>query len=96
MEEWLIMKWDNDIDIRGCIQNEIYEAKDLSSFINYLAREHSRAMTVRTISYWDIEEESSDIEAFESLWNNNSEGELLTDFHALFRSSASVEGADLD
>ena len=53
-------------------------------------------MTVRTISYWDIEEESSDIEAFESLWNNNSEGELLTDFYALFRSPASVEGADLD
>lgn len=92
MARYLVMKRDNDIEV---VKEEAGEIVSLSfgDFIDELASPHYERYGVRSIDYWDIDEESDDIESFHRLWNLC--GHSIDDFVGLFNSYDSYEGVDL-
>ena len=86
------MKRDNDIEV---VKEEASEVVSLSfgDFIEELASPHYERYGVRSIDYWDIDEESNNIESFNRLWNLC--GYSIDDFVGLFNSYDSYEGVDL-
>lgn len=92
MARYLVMKRDNDIEV---VKEEACEIVSLSfgDFIEELASPHYERYGVRSIGYWDIDEESHDIESFNRLWNLC--GYSIDDFVGLFNSYDSYEGVDL-
>lgn len=68
MARYLVMKRDNDIAVVKEEQSQIVSLS-FGDFIEELASPHYERYGVRSIDYWDIDEESDDVEAFERLWN---------------------------
>lgn len=91
MARYLVMERENDIEV---VKEEAGEIVSLSfgDFIEELASPHYERYGVRSIDYWDIDEESDDIESFHRLWNLC--GHSIDDFVRLFSSSDSYEGVD--
>lgn len=91
MARYLVMKRDNDTCV---VKEEANEIVSLSfgDFIQELASPHYERYKVRSIEYWDIDEESNDVESFERLWNFC--GYSIDDFVELFSSPDSYEGVD--
>ena len=92
MALYLVMKKDNDIEV---VKEEASEIVSLSfgDFIDELASPHYERYGVRSIDYWDIDEESNNIESFHRLWNLC--GYSIDDFVGLFNSYDSYDGVDL-
>ena len=92
MARYLVMERENDIEV---VKEEAGEIVSLSfgDFIEELASPHYERYGVRSIDYWDIDEESDDIESFHRLWNLC--GYSIDDFVGLFNSYDSYEGVDL-
>ena len=92
MARYLVMERENDIEV---VKEEAGEIVSLSfgDFIEELASPHYERYGVRSIDYWDIDEESDDIESFHRLWNLC--GCSIGDFVGLFNSYDSYEGVDL-
>lgn len=70
MTRYLVMKRDNDI---GVVKEEQSQIVSLSfgDFIEELASPHYERYGVRSIDYWDIDEESEDDEeAMEVTWDD--------------------------
>lgn len=91
MARYLVMKRDNDTCV---VKEEANEIVSLSfgDFIEELASPHYERYGVKSIEYWDIDEESGDIESFERLWNFC--GYSVDDFVRLFNSYDSYNGID--
>lgn len=91
MARYLVMKRDNDTCV---VKEEANEIVSLSfgDFIQELASPHYERYKVKSIEYWDIDEESNDVESFERLWNFC--GYSIDDFVGLFSSPDSYEGVD--
>ena len=91
MARYLVMKIDNDVRV---VKEEASEVVSLSfgDFIEELASPHYECYGVRSIEYWDIGEESNDIESFQRLWNLC--GYSIDDFVELFNSYDSYDGID--
>lgn len=89
MARYLVMKRDNDIEV---VKEEAGEIVPLSFdyFIEELASPHYERYGVRSIDYWDIDEESDDAEAFERLWNFC--GYSIDDFVRIFNSHDGYDG----
>lgn len=92
MARYLVMKKDNDIEVVKEEQSQI-ASLSFGDFIDELASPHYERYGVRSIDYWDIDEESNDIESFLRLWNLC--GYSIDDFMGLFNSYDSYEGIDL-
>lgn len=92
MARYLVMKRDNDIEVVKEEQRQIVSLS-FGDFIDELASPHYERYGVRSIDYWDIDEESNDIESFLRLWNLC--GCSIDDFMGLFNSYDSYEGIDL-
>lgn len=91
MARYLVMKRDNDTCV---VREEANEIVSLSfgDFIQELASPHYEHYGVRSIDYWDVNEENGDIESFGCLWNFY--GYSVDDFVRLFSSPDSYEGVD--
>lgn len=92
MARYLVMKRDNDINVVKEEQSQIVSLS-FGDFIEELASPHYERYGVRSIDYWDIDEESNNIESFHRLWNLY--GYSIDDFVGLFNSYDSYEGVDL-
>ena len=92
MARYLVMKKDNDIEVVKEEQSQI-ASLSFGDFIDELASPHYERYGVRSIDYWDIDEESNDTESFLRLWNLC--GYSIDDFMGLFNSYDSYEGIDL-
>lgn len=92
MTRYLVMKRDNDIEVVKEEQSQIVSLS-FGDFIEELASPHYEQYGVRSIDYWDIDEESDDVEAFERLWNFC--GYSIDDFVELFSSFDSYDGVDI-
>lgn len=92
MARYLVMKRDNDITVVKEEQSQI-TSLSFGDFIEELASPHYERYSVRSISYWDIDEESDDIESFDRLWNFR--GYSVDDFVRLFNSYDSYDGVDI-
>lgn len=92
MARYLVMKRDNDIEVVKEEQSQIVSLS-FGDFIEELASPHYERYGVRSIDYWDIDEESSDIESFDRLWNFY--GYLFDDFVRLFNSHDGYDGVDI-
>lgn len=92
MARYLVMKRDNDIEV---VKEEAGEIVSLSfgDFIDELASPHCERYGVRSIDYWDVNEENGDIESFGCLWNFC--GYSIDDFVGLFSSYDSYDGVDI-
>lgn len=92
MARYLVMKRDNDIEVVKEEQSQIVSLS-FGDFIDELASPHYERYGVRSIDYWDIDEESNDIESFLRLWGLC--GYSIDDFMGLFNSYDSYKGIDL-
>nr|DAI81394.1 MAG TPA: hypothetical protein [Caudoviricetes sp.] len=92
MARYLVMKRDNDVRV---VKEEVSEVVSLSfgDFIEELASPHYERYDVRSIDYWDVNEENDDIESFGCLWNFY--GYSVDDFVRLFNSHDASDGVDL-
>lgn len=73
------------------LDNEIVSLS-FGDFIQELASPHYERYKVKSIEYWDVNEENGDIESFDCLWNFY--GYSVDDFVRLFSSPDSYEGVD--
>ena len=91
MARYLVMKRNNDTQI---VKEEASKIvwMPFGDFIEELVSPHYERYDVRSIEYWDIDEESNDVESFERLWNFC--GYSIDDFVGLFKSYDSYDGID--
>lgn len=92
MVRYLVMERDNDIEVVREEQSQIVSLS-FGDFIEELAFPHYERYGVRSINYWDIDEESDDVEAFERLWNFC--GYSIDDFVRIFNSHDGYDGVDI-
>lgn len=92
MARYLVMKRDNNTEVVKEEQSQIVSLS-FDDFIEELASPHYERYGVRSIDYWDIDEESSDIESFDRLWNFC--GYSIDDFVGLFSSFDSYDGVGI-
>lgn len=92
MARYLVMERENDIEV---VKEEAGEIVSLSfgDFIEELASPHYERYDVRSIDYWDVNEENGDTESFGCLWNLC--GYSIDDFVRLFNSHDGYDGVDL-
>lgn len=93
MARYLVMKRDNDICV---VKEEASEIVSLSfgDFIQELASPHYERYPVRSIDYWDIDDEEDDeVISFDRLWNFYKYS--FNDFIRLFNSHNGYDGIDI-
>lgn len=82
MARYLVMKIDNNTEVVKEEQSQIVSLS-FDDFIEELASPHYERYGVRSIDYWDIDDnDSDDIESFDCLWNFC--GYSVDDFVGLF------------